>query len=49
MTAQNLLTPPSLPKSEEQTEETTEGCNFHIALAEAGRVGKSTVIKHLAE
>jgi hypothetical protein len=49
MTTQNLLTPPTLPKSEEQIEETTEGCNFHIALAEAGRVGKSTVIKHLAE
>ena len=49
---QNLLTPPNHPKLEEKTEEATEtaqGCNFHIALAEAGRVGKSTVIKHLAE
>jgi hypothetical protein len=26
-----------------------ECCNLHIALAEAGRVGKSTTIKHLAE
>jgi hypothetical protein len=26
-----------------------ECCNLHIALAEAGRVGKSTMIKHLAE
>jgi hypothetical protein len=32
-----------------KSEETVERCNVHIALAEAGRVGKSTVIKHLAE
>jgi hypothetical protein len=37
---------PTLLKPEDQP---IEFCNVHIALAEAGRVGKSTVIKHIAE
>jgi hypothetical protein len=42
-------TAPNPTKSEETVGKTVERCNLHIALAEAGRVGKSTVIKHLAE
>jgi hypothetical protein len=46
MTNATAPNPPNTLKAEEKS---IELCNLHIALAEAGRVGKSTVIKHLAE
>jgi hypothetical protein len=46
MTTETAPNPSAVLKPEEKP---IENCNIHIALAEAGRVGKSTVIKHLAE
>jgi hypothetical protein len=46
MTTAIAPNPPNALKPEDKP---IEVCNLHIALAEAGRVGKSTVIKHLAE
>jgi hypothetical protein len=50
MTTATLQNPPTVTNTEDSmTSPKPTICNLHIALAETGRVGKSTTIKHLAE